>query len=47
MGRGSNLTSKAPKSEPGWCFKFGAKNCGISIGHNFYPIELKISVLPI
>jgi hypothetical protein len=46
-GRGSNLTSKAPNSEPGWCFKFHAKNCGISIGRTFCPIELKIGVLPI
>jgi hypothetical protein len=39
------LTSKAPNSESGWCFKFGAKNCGISIGHNFCPVELRIGVL--
>jgi hypothetical protein len=47
IGRGSNSTSKAPNSEPGWCFKFHAKNYGISIGHTFYSIELKIGVLPI
>jgi hypothetical protein len=46
-GRGLNLTYKAPNSESGWCFKFCAKNCGISIGHIFCPIELKIGVLPI
>jgi hypothetical protein len=31
----------------GWCFKFGAKNCGISIGHTFCLIDMKIGVLPI
>jgi hypothetical protein len=47
MGRGTNSTSNAPNSEPGWWFKFRTKNCGISIGHSFYPIELKNSALPI
>jgi hypothetical protein len=47
MGRGPNLNSMAPNSEPGWCFKFHAKNCGIFMGHTFCPIELKIGVLPI
>jgi hypothetical protein len=47
MGRGPNSTSKAPNSDPGWCFKFHAKNCGISLGHTFCPIELEIGVLPI
>jgi hypothetical protein len=47
MGGGPNSTSKAPNSESGWCFKFRAENCGISIGHICYPIELKIGVLPI
>jgi hypothetical protein len=46
-GRAPNLISKAPNSRLGWCFKFRAKNCGISIGHTFCPIELKIGVLPI
>jgi hypothetical protein len=46
-GRGTNSTSKAPNSESGWCFKFHAANCGISIGHTFCPIELKIGVLTI
>jgi hypothetical protein len=46
MGRGPNSNSKAPNSEPGWCSKFQAKTCGISIGHTFYPIELKIGVHP-
>jgi hypothetical protein len=45
--RGSNSTSKAPNSEPERSFKFHAENCGISIGHTFCPIELKIGVLPI
>jgi hypothetical protein len=40
-------TSKPPNSDPGWCFKFRAENCGISLGHTFGPIELKIGVLPI
>jgi hypothetical protein len=47
MGRGPNSTSKTPNSEPEWCFKFHAKKYGISIGHIFSPIELKIGVLPI
>jgi hypothetical protein len=47
MGRGPNSTSKAPNSEPGWCFKFCAINCGIFIGNTFCPIEMKIGVLPI
>jgi hypothetical protein len=47
MGRGPNLTSKAPNSESGRCFKFHAGNYGISISHTFSPIELKIGVLPI
>jgi hypothetical protein len=47
MARGPNLTSKAPNSEPGQCFKFRAENCGICIGHTFYPIELKLGVVPI
>jgi hypothetical protein len=47
MERGPNSTSKAPNSELGWCFKFRAENCGISIGHIFCPIELKIGMLPI
>jgi hypothetical protein len=47
MGRCPNSTSMAPNSEPGWSFKFHAKNCVISIGHTFRPIEMKISVLPI
>jgi hypothetical protein len=47
MERGPTSTSKAPNSELGQCFKFQAKNCGISIGHTFCPIELKIGVLPI
>jgi hypothetical protein len=47
MGRGPNSTSKAPNLEPGRCFKFCVEDCGISIGHTFYPIELKIGVLPI
>jgi hypothetical protein len=46
-GRGPNLTSKAHNSELEWCFKFCAENYGISIGHTFCPIELKIGVLPI
>jgi hypothetical protein len=46
MGRGPNLASKAPNLEPGWCFNFHAKIFGISIGHTFCPIELKIGVLP-
>jgi hypothetical protein len=37
----------APNSEPGWSFKFRAKNCVISMGHTFRPIEMKIGVLPI
>jgi hypothetical protein len=41
------LTCKAPNSEPGWCFKFRAKSCIISIGHTFCPIELKVRELPI
>jgi hypothetical protein len=45
--RGPNLTSKAANSESGRCFKFRSENCGISIGHTFCPIELKIVVLPI
>jgi hypothetical protein len=40
------LTSKAPNSEPGWCFKFQSEKCGISIGHTVGPIEVKIVVLP-
>jgi hypothetical protein len=36
-----------PDSDPGWCFKFHAKNCGIYVGHTFCPIELKIGMLPI
>jgi hypothetical protein len=47
MGRGPNLTSKAPNPESGRCFKFHAENYGISISHTFSPIELKIGVLPI
>jgi hypothetical protein len=47
MGIGPNWTSKAPNSEPGWGIKFCAENYRISIGHTFYPIELKIGVLPI
>jgi hypothetical protein len=47
MERGPNLTSKVSNLELGWCFKFCAENCEISIGHTFYPIELKIGVLPI
>jgi hypothetical protein len=47
MGRGPNSTSKAPNSELEWCLKFRVENCGISIRHTFYPIELKIGVLPI
>jgi hypothetical protein len=47
MVRGPNLISKAHNSEAGWCFKFHAENCGISIGHTLCPIELKIGVLPI
>jgi hypothetical protein len=47
MARGPNSTSKAPNSEPGWCFKFCAENYGISIGHTFCPIELKHGALPI
>jgi hypothetical protein len=43
VGRGSNSASKAPNSEPGWCFKFGAKNCGISVGHTFCLIDMKIA----
>jgi hypothetical protein len=46
-GRGPNLTSKPPNSDPGWCFNFCGENCGIFIGHIFCPIELKIGVLPI
>jgi hypothetical protein len=46
-GRAPNSNSQAPNSESGWCFKFRAKTCGISIGHTFYPIELKIGVLPL
>jgi hypothetical protein len=46
-GRGPNSASKAPNSELGWFCKFGAKNCGIYIGHTFCPIELRIGVLPI
>jgi hypothetical protein len=46
-GRDPNSTSKAPNSESGWCFTFHAENCGIFTGHAFYPIELKIGVLPI
>jgi hypothetical protein len=47
MRRGPNLTSKASNSKPGWCFKFHAESCGISIAHTFCLIELKICVLPI
>jgi hypothetical protein len=47
MGRGPNLTSKAPNSKLRWCFKFCAENYGISIGRTFCPIELKIGVLSI
>jgi hypothetical protein len=46
MGRGPNSTSKAPNREPGLCFELSAKNCGISIGDTFCPIEPKIGVLP-
>jgi hypothetical protein len=47
MARGPNLTSEAPNSDPGWCFKFRAKNYVISLGHAFCLIELKIGVLSI
>jgi hypothetical protein len=47
MERGPNSTFNARNSEPGWWFKFHTKNCGISVGHSFYPIELKNSALPI
>jgi hypothetical protein len=47
MRRGPNSNSKAPNWEPGLCFEFWAKNCGISIGDTLCPIEPKIGVLPI
>jgi hypothetical protein len=41
-GRGPNSSSKAPNSEPGWCFIFQAKKCRISLGPTICPIELKM-----